>query len=118
MRIFSLHPKIYGIPHGSYAGYIKSYIILPATIYGRATGPFVTAGLQNPASIQIPVYINAGLDRGQGGVIGLGKNLWPSVEIHDRACLTLLEINFSLLTYALSGGPLHNPVRRDSDAPR
>ncbi|KAJ7120208.1 hypothetical protein C8R44DRAFT_877656 [Mycena epipterygia] len=72
------------------AGYIKSYIILPATIYGRATGPLVTAGLQNPASIQIPVYINAGLDRGQGGVIGLGKNLWPSVEIHELADLFII----------------------------
>ncbi|KAJ7484159.1 hypothetical protein FB451DRAFT_1337841 [Mycena latifolia] len=68
-------------------GYIKSYIILPSTIYGLATGPLVAAGLQNPASIQVPQLINASLDRGQGGVVGLGKNLWPSVEIHE--CISL-----------------------------
>ncbi|KAJ7106246.1 hypothetical protein C8R44DRAFT_942107 [Mycena epipterygia] len=69
------------------AGYIKSYIIIPATIYGRATGPFVAAGLQNPTSMQIPGLINASIDRGQGGMVGLGKNLWPSVEIHEQADL-------------------------------
>ncbi|KAJ7106230.1 hypothetical protein C8R44DRAFT_715092 [Mycena epipterygia] len=69
------------------AGYIKSYIILPATIYGRATGPFVDAGLQNPTSIQIPGLINASIDRGQGGMVGLGKNFWNNVEIHEQADL-------------------------------
>ncbi|KAJ7484160.1 hypothetical protein FB451DRAFT_1231665 [Mycena latifolia] len=68
-------------------GYIKSYIIIPATVYGLATGPFVSAGLQNPASIQVPHLIKASLDRGQGGVIGKGKNIWPNVEIHELADL-------------------------------
>ncbi|KAJ6599760.1 hypothetical protein DFH09DRAFT_1021199 [Mycena vulgaris] len=68
-------------------GYIKSYIILPSLIYGIATGPFVAAGLQNAHSIQVPTLINASLDRGQGGMVGAGKNLWPNVEIHELADL-------------------------------
>ncbi|KAJ7458515.1 NAD-binding protein [Mycena latifolia] len=68
-------------------GYVKSYIIIPSTVYGRATGPFVAAGLQNPTSMQVPQLINASLDRGQGGMVGLGENLWPNVEINELADL-------------------------------
>lgn len=62
-------------------GYIKSYIILPSTIWGLATGRLVD--IQNPHSQQIPSLISAALDRGRAGIVGEGKNLWPNVEIHD-----------------------------------
>jgi hypothetical protein len=62
------------------------YIILPSTIYGIATGKLVELGIQNPYSVQIPGLINASLDRGQGGMIGLGKNIWPNVSIEDSRC--------------------------------
>lgn len=39
--------------------------------------------LQNAHSQQIPVLIEVSLDRGQGGMIGLGKNIWPNVHIDD-----------------------------------
>ncbi|KAJ7174949.1 NAD-binding protein [Mycena crocata] len=68
-------------------GYIKSYIILPPTIYGIATGRLVDMGLQNPHSIQIPYLISASLDRGRAGMVGEGKNVWPNVEIHELADL-------------------------------
>ncbi|KAJ7645086.1 NAD(P)-binding protein [Mycena polygramma] len=68
-------------------GYIKSYIILPSTIYGLATGPLVDKGIQNPHSQQIPSLITAALDRGRAGMVGEGKNLWPNVEIHELADL-------------------------------
>jgi hypothetical protein len=35
--------------------------------------------------MQIPALISASLDRGQAGMVGEGKNLWPNVEIHERA---------------------------------
>jgi len=70
-------------------GYVKTYIILPSTIYGMSTGKLVDLGIANPHSIQIPLLINASLARGQGGVVGEGKNLWPNVEIHDVAALYL-----------------------------
>ena len=64
-------------------GYVKTYIILPSTIYGIASNPLVDAGIQNPHSIQIPSIIRASLSRGQGGVVGEGKNIWPNVQIDD-----------------------------------
>jgi len=66
-------------------GYVRKYIILPPTIYGKATGKLYDLGISNPHSIQIPVAIRTALDRGQGGVIGEGKNIWPHVELNELA---------------------------------
>ncbi|KAF8199609.1 hypothetical protein BJ912DRAFT_1139672 [Pholiota molesta] len=71
-------------------GYLKSYIILPSTIYGIAKGVLVEKGIQNPHSIQVPALITASLDRGRGGMVGAGKNLWPDVDIEDVADLYLV----------------------------
>ncbi|CCM05823.1 uncharacterized protein FIBRA_08057 [Fibroporia radiculosa] len=71
-------------------GYALTYIILPSTIYGLATGPLVDAGISNPQSIQIPNIIRASIDRKQGGVVGLGKALWPDVHIDDVADLYIV----------------------------
>lgn len=68
-------------------GYAKTYLIFPSTVYGIAKNGFTDKGLQNPYSIQVPYLIRAGLDRGQGGVVGLGKNMWPNVHIDDQADL-------------------------------
>ncbi|KAJ7255829.1 NAD(P)-binding protein [Mycena haematopus] len=68
-------------------GYVKTYIILPSTIYGLASNRLVDLGIQNPHSIQIPKLISVSLDRGQAGMVGEGKNLWPNVEIHEVADL-------------------------------
>ncbi|TFK40282.1 NAD(P)-binding protein [Crucibulum laeve] len=68
-------------------GYVKVYIIAPSTIYGIASNKLVDEGIQNPHSIQIPALIAASLDRGQGGMVGEGKNLWPNVEIAELADL-------------------------------
>jgi hypothetical protein len=76
--LLALHP-----PPDSVPGYVKTYIVLPSSIYGLATGPLVDAGIQNPSSIQIPWTIGAALDRGQVGMVGPGKNIWPNVHIDD-----------------------------------
>ncbi|KAF8962780.1 NAD-P-binding protein [Flammula alnicola] len=68
-------------------GYVKTYIILPSTIYGIASGPLVDAGLQNSHSQQIPRLVELSLDRGQAGMVGEGKNIWPNVHIHEVADL-------------------------------
>ncbi|KAG1730246.1 uncharacterized protein EDB91DRAFT_1157511 [Suillus paluster] len=68
-------------------GYVRTYVILPSTIYGIANTLLVSLGVQNPYSIQIPDLIKAGLDRKQGGVIGKGLNLWSSIHIDDVATL-------------------------------
>ncbi|KAG6820934.1 hypothetical protein H0H93_009170 [Arthromyces matolae] len=71
-------------------GYVKTYIILPSTIYGIAKSRLVDLGIQNPHSIQIPALIDASLSRGQGGMVGQGKNIWPNVHIDDVADLYLI----------------------------
>ncbi|KAM6504217.1 hypothetical protein JOM56_001160 [Amanita muscaria] len=71
-------------------GYIKSYIILPSTIYGAASGTLVDIGVQNAYSQQIPALVKLSLQRGKAGIFGPGKNLWPNVHIDDVTDLYLL----------------------------
>ncbi|KAG1882313.1 hypothetical protein F4604DRAFT_1743472 [Suillus subluteus] len=68
-------------------GYVRTYIILPSTIYGIANTSLVKLGIQNPYSKQIPKLIKASIDRKQGGVVGKGLNLWPNIHIDDTATL-------------------------------
>lgn len=68
-------------------GYIKSYIILPSTIYSLAKTKLVELGVQNPRSQQVPQLIRAGIRRGQAGVVGKGENVWPNVHIDDSESL-------------------------------
>ncbi|KIM91255.1 hypothetical protein PILCRDRAFT_811776 [Piloderma croceum F 1598] len=74
-------------------GYVKSYIVLPSTIYGLATGKLVDMGVQNRHSVQIPFLINASLARGQAGIVGEGKNVWPNVHIDETADLYITIYN-------------------------
>jgi len=71
-------------------GYVKTYIVLPSTIYGLATGRIAELGIQNVQSIQIPSLVRASLARGQGGMVGAGKNIWPNVHIDDIADLYIV----------------------------
>ncbi|KAJ7127437.1 hypothetical protein C8R43DRAFT_1027990 [Mycena crocata] len=71
-------------------GYIKSYIVLPTTVYGVATGPFVEAGIQKPQTTVLPWLINASLARGQGGMVGEGRNVWQNVELYELADLYIV----------------------------
>lgn len=74
---------------------MRTYIVLPPTIYGRGTGKLYDLGISNPHSIQIPIAVRTSLDRGQGGVVGEGKNIWPHVEINDRELL-FVQVSGSL----------------------
>ncbi|KAG6915859.1 hypothetical protein DXG01_009566 [Tephrocybe rancida] len=55
-----------------------------------ATGRLVDLGIQNNQSLQVPILISISLERGQGGMIGEGKNIWPNVHIDDAADLYLV----------------------------
>ncbi|KAI0358736.1 NAD-P-binding protein [Trametes cingulata] len=68
---------------GQVARYVKTYLVLPSTIYGLAKGPLVDAGIMNPQSQQIPALIMASIDRGRAGMVGEGKNIWPNVNVDD-----------------------------------
>lgn len=82
--------------------HIKSYIILPSTIYSHAKTKLVALGVQNPRSIQIPMLIRAGLLKGQGSVVGKGENIWPDVHIDDVSDLFIV-----VYESALSGEAAH-----------
>ncbi|EGN98782.1 hypothetical protein SERLA73DRAFT_181420 [Serpula lacrymans var. lacrymans S7.3] len=71
-------------------GYARTHIVLPSTIYALATGKLVQLGIQNPKSRQIPYLIRIGLKRGQGAILGEGKNRWPNVHIDDIASLYIV----------------------------
>ncbi|KAJ7870909.1 NAD-binding protein [Mycena olivaceomarginata] len=71
-------------------GYIKSYIIIPTTVYGVAIGPLVESGIQKPQTTVLPPLIAASLDRGQAGMVGDGKNVWQNVELRDVADLYIV----------------------------
>ncbi|KAF9048745.1 hypothetical protein BJ165DRAFT_1053961 [Panaeolus papilionaceus] len=83
-------------------GYVKTFIILPCTIYGIATGPLVDAGLQNAHSQQIPTLVRLSVDRRRAGMVGEGKNIWNNVHIDEVADLYILLLNF-IIPHNLSG---------------
>ncbi|KZV69666.1 NAD(P)-binding protein [Peniophora sp. CONT] len=87
---------------GDAEGYVKSYIVLPSTIWGILTGKLVEAGIANPHSIQIPVAIKASIKKGQGALVGKGENVWPHVEIHE-----LSDLYIRLLNAAIAGTASH-----------
>ncbi|KAI9813306.1 MAG: hypothetical protein M1827_004248 [Pycnora praestabilis] len=60
---------------------VKTYIIMPPTIYGIGSGYF------NRGTIQVPGMIRAALAEGQASVIGDGKGQWNGVHIADLAVL-------------------------------
>ncbi|KZV58957.1 hypothetical protein PENSPDRAFT_596245, partial [Peniophora sp. CONT] len=87
---------------GDAEGYVKSYIVLPSTIWGILTGKLVDAGIANPHSIQLPVAIKASIRKGQGAMVGKGENVWPHVEIHE-----LSDLYIRLLNAAIAGTVSH-----------
>ncbi|KAH0830119.1 hypothetical protein J3R83DRAFT_1457 [Lanmaoa asiatica] len=78
--------------HRNSQGYVKTYIVLPSTIYGFASGKLVDLGAQNARSIQMPLAVTASIARKRGGYVGQGLNMWPNVHIDDSefpVCSTL-----------------------------
>ncbi|KAG7089743.1 hypothetical protein E1B28_011397 [Marasmius oreades] len=80
-------------------GYIKSYIILPSTVYSIARGRLFEAGISHPYSIQLPGLIKLSILRGRAGMVGQGRNFWPNVDIHELADL------YSILYDSISSNP-------------
>ncbi|KAH9949982.1 hypothetical protein B0H21DRAFT_706690 [Amylocystis lapponica] len=82
-------------------GYIKSYIMVPSTIWGAPSGPLVDAGVVHLHSHQIPLLVKACLGRGQAGMVGAGKNVWPNVNLDE-----VVDLYVILLDAILSGAPV------------
>ncbi|PPQ71191.1 hypothetical protein CVT24_010009 [Panaeolus cyanescens] len=88
-------------------GYVKTYIILPCTIYGIAKGCLVDAGLQNPHSQQIPTLVRLSVDRRRAGMVGEGKNVWNNVHIDEVADLYILLVDLIISGSVYSIAPKH-----------
>ncbi|KAF8199311.1 NAD(P)-binding protein [Mycena galopus ATCC 62051] len=74
-------------------GYIKSYIILPTTVWGIPTGPLMDAGIQNWQNSILNFLVPASVARGQGGMVGEGRNVWNNVKVDELADLYILLYN-------------------------
>ncbi|KAK2464545.1 hypothetical protein APHAL10511_003403 [Amanita phalloides] len=68
-------------------GYVKSYIVTPATIWGYPTHKVAKTGITHRHSHQLPLLINASLRRGNGGIIGKGLNIWDNVNSDELGLL-------------------------------
>ncbi|KAJ7223348.1 hypothetical protein GGX14DRAFT_427394 [Mycena pura] len=71
-------------------GYIKIHIVVPTTVFGVPAGPFAERGIQRLQNTILPWLIKPSLARGQGGMVGDGKNVWHNVHVHDLADLCIL----------------------------
>ncbi|KJA19468.1 hypothetical protein HYPSUDRAFT_44222 [Hypholoma sublateritium FD-334 SS-4] len=74
-------------------GFVKTYIVLPGVAYGLPSGRLVEKGIQNSHSIAIPSLVRASLVRKRGGMVGMGNNVWPNVNVDDLADLYILLLN-------------------------
>lgn len=67
----------------------------PGNVWGKASGALVDAGVQNPDSKLIPLFLMLGARRNAASMLGLGKNIWVHVSIDDR------EFDFNDITKVL-----------------
>ncbi|KAK0498695.1 hypothetical protein EDD18DRAFT_46946 [Armillaria luteobubalina] len=77
-------------------GYVKTYIVIPPTIYGVPAGILNKHGLHRPVVDQVRRLVEAGVARKQGGVLGEGKNHWPNVDVNEMADLYLIIFDLAL----------------------
>jgi len=64
-------------------GYVRTWIVLPSTIWSLVDNVFVREGLQKPDSQQIPNRIKLAVKLGKAVYTGEGKNVWPHVHIEE-----------------------------------
>ncbi|KZV77138.1 hypothetical protein PENSPDRAFT_645414 [Peniophora sp. CONT] len=73
-------------------GFVRTFTILPSTVWGLRRGPLADAGIGHRHSQPMPALIMASIARGQGGVVGKGLNVWSHIEVHELAELYNLII--------------------------
>ncbi|KAK0221077.1 hypothetical protein EDD85DRAFT_863207 [Armillaria nabsnona] len=81
---------------GDNEGYVKTYIVIPPTIYGVPAGILNKHGLHRPVVDQVRRLVEASIARKQGGILGEGKNRWPNVDVNEMADLYLIIFDLAL----------------------
>ncbi|KZV72612.1 NAD(P)-binding protein [Peniophora sp. CONT] len=86
-------------------GYVRTYIVYPANIYGVLQGPLVDAGVSHAYSMLsvITRAIEFSIQRGQGVMVGKGLNRWPAAHINDAAQLYEVVLERALADKAPHG---------------
>ncbi|KAI0671416.1 NAD-P-binding protein [Trametes maxima] len=67
------------------AGYARTHLVLPSAVLGTASGPLYDAGISNPHTIVMPVFVRLALARGAVGVMGTAASVWGGVHVDDAA---------------------------------
>jgi hypothetical protein len=87
---------------------VKTYIVLPSTIFGIASTEFTEKGVQNQLSQQIPLLVKISINRGNTPIIGTGANVWPLVEIGESE--TSPSTRFLFADFATGKKKLQRPI--------
>ncbi|MBG0511628.1 NAD-dependent epimerase/dehydratase family protein [Agrobacterium sp. MOPV5] len=81
------------------SGLIKTYLVVPPTVFGRGVGPFA----ENRMSIQLPRLVYQSLVNRRALYVGPGKAQWTNVHVADLAELYLLILDAALKGAAPEG---------------
>lgn len=81
------------------AGLVKTYLMVPPTVFGRGLGPFA----ENRMSIQLPRLVYQSLRVRRAMYVGEGKAQWSNVHVEDLADLYLLLFEAALKNEAPEG---------------
>ncbi len=112
------HVRRVSILSNHLTGYVKTYIVLPPTIYGVPTGILHKHGLQRSLVSQVRVLVEASIARKQGGVVGEGKNHWPNVDVNESTSLFFISrvlfttpavVDLYLIIFNLALSPSSSP---------
>ncbi|KAJ7581520.1 hypothetical protein C8J56DRAFT_1168984 [Mycena floridula] len=71
-------------------GYVKTHIVVPGFIYGKAIGKVADSGAQKIRTGVFPAICAFAFLRGEAGLLGEGKNEWAHVEISEVSDLVVL----------------------------
>ncbi|KAJ7123462.1 hypothetical protein C8R44DRAFT_980830 [Mycena epipterygia] len=71
-------------------GYVKTYIVVPGTIYGTATGKVADSGAQHTRNRLLINLCRSAVVRQEAFIVGEGKNEWAHVEIGELSDLIIL----------------------------
>jgi len=103
----AIHRKVeLAVLEAAKEGYVKTFTVLPSTIWGIASNEFTEKGPQNPISRQIPRLINFSVARGKTAIVGTGDNVWNHVEIGESE----LQISTTFYSTLLSLAKTHPAV--------
>lgn len=84
---------------GARSGLIKTYLVVPPTVFGRGLGPFA----EHRMSIQLPRLVYHSLMKRVALYVGEGKAQWTNVHVADLAELYLLILDAALKDTAPEG---------------